>query len=96
MSVVVAASQAKREVCIALFNRELHKNNRCPGNYDVDYRHGWFYWQYGATEEQHAQRPELTAEADEIIRTGSHTVMYSPNWNTYVLVPTEHHEEDDE
>jgi len=84
---IKATDQGKQEFCIALFNRNLHKNNKCPGNYSVDYRNGWFYWAYGNHDECHAQRPELTAEADELMRSGSHEVWYSDLWNTYVLMP---------
>lgn len=84
--VVMAASQEKREFCIAIFNRELHKNSICPANHDVDYDRGWFYMDGNC-----GQRPELTAEAESIMESGSHCVGYWQGANTYVLVPN--HEE---
>ena len=80
--VVQASNQTKREFCVAIFNRELHKNSICPANHDVDYGHSWFY--FDGTPQQ---RPELTAEAEEIMESGSHYVGYWREANTYVLVP---------
>lgn len=89
--IVQATHQTKREFCIAVFNRTLDSNSICPANHDVDYDRGWFYMD-GACE----QRPELTAEAVEIMRSGSHYVGYWALGNTYVLVPDLSFEETDE
>jgi len=78
---IIASVQTKREFCIALFNRQLHANSMCPGNHDVDYSHSWFY----CDNDPPCQYPEITAEADEIMTSGSHIVCYSNMWNTYVL-----------
>lgn len=86
---VKAARQTKREFCIAVLNRELHKNSRCPGNYSVDYAHGWFTSQYGSHEPIKMQRPDLTAEADRIMRDGMQQVGYQSGWNTFVLMQRE-------
>ena len=77
---VVAASQTKREFCIALLNRRLHKNNICPGNHNVGYFNGWFN-----IDDEQFRDPDLTAEADKIMKAGTHRVLYSEVWNTYVL-----------
>jgi len=82
--VAPASKQGKREFCIALFNRELNDNNCCPGNYDVDYHNGWFYWAYGNHDQQKAQRPDLTAEAERLMKAGV-TVYYSTQYNSYVF-----------
>ncbi len=83
---VKATDQTKREFCIAIYNRELHKNSCCPGNYSVDYDRGWFTVQYGNNEPEKFQRPELTAEADKVMKDGSKIVGYQSTWNTFVLV----------
>lgn len=51
--VVRASNQGKREFCVALFNRELHKNSICPGNHDVEYQFGWFYMD-GSCDRRHS------------------------------------------
>lgn len=79
--VVRASNQAKREFCIAIMNRNLHANSICPGNHEVDYHNGWFYF-----DGRPSQRPELTAEVDKIMKNGYYYVGYSRVWNTYVLV----------
>lgn len=86
---VRAAYQTKREFCIALLNRRLHENSICPGNHDVDYRHGWFYYDGSPS-----RCPELTAEADEIMASGSHYVGYSSAFNTYLLIANPSEDED--
>ncbi len=77
---VLASNQTKREFCIALFNRQLHKNSICPGNHEVDYNRGWFYM-----DGRCFHRPELTSQVDEIMENQEYVVYYSPVWNTYVL-----------
>lgn len=67
-------------------NRNLHANSICPGNHEVDYCRGWFYFD-GKPE----QRPELTAEVDDIMRNGYYYVGYSRVWNTYVLIDDVEH-----
>ena len=79
--IVRAVYQTKRELCVALFNRQLNAHGICPGNHSVEYSHGWFY----CDDDSPHQRPELTEEADEIIANGSYVVYYSSVWNTYVL-----------
>ena len=74
-----AADQTKGTMCISLFNRELHKRSICPGNHEVCYSHGWFYF-----DGKPSRRPELTAEADRLLAQGV-IVYYSPTWNTYVI-----------
>ena len=81
---IAASEQSKRTMCIALFNRDLHQSNRCPGNYNVEYGHGWFYFRYGCQEMNKVQRPELTAEAEQKLREG-YEVLYSDTFNTYLL-----------
>ena len=82
---VRAKYQTKRAMCIALFNRYLHQNSWCPANYDVDYGHGWFYVKRGRQESYPPQhRMDITAEAEKKLREG-YEVLYSPEWNTYVL-----------
>ena len=71
----------KAKICIALLNAELDSHALCPGNYDVEYAHGWFY-----VDEAKFQRPDLTAQADKILRDKTHHVKYSRVWNTFVLV----------
>jgi hypothetical protein len=78
--VVPASEQTKETMCIALFNRELHARSICPGNHDVCYGRGWFYF-----DSKPRHRPDLTVQAEELLRQGE-TVYYSPLWNTYVLV----------
>lgn len=77
----VSDDQSKRAFCIAIFNRELNKRNICPANHDVDYANGWFYMDG----ENVGQRPDYTAEADQMMKTGSHRVLYWPEGNTYVI-----------
>jgi hypothetical protein len=77
--IVKAADQGKREFCIALFNRFLHKTNRCPANHEVDYANGWFY-----LDGKKFHRPELTVEADQLMRAGA-TVFFWNEGNTFVL-----------
>ena len=84
--IVMAAYQEKHEFCIAVFNRSLNENSICPANHNIDYGHGWFY-----LDDNCDQRPELTAEAERIMKSGSHCVGYWQEANTYVLVPN--HEE---
>lgn len=87
---VKAKDQTKRTMAIALFNRDLHKNNICPGNHEVDYNRGWFYFDSGKADRHgkevgyRTQDKKLTAEADEKLKEG-YEVLYSPVWNTYVL-----------
>lgn len=78
---VRAAEQSKRTLCIALFNRQLHANNICPANHEVAYDCGWFYMDGKNV----GHRPELTAEADEIMRSGRYVVLYWEEGNTFVL-----------
>lgn len=81
--------QTKRNACKAALAERLHANSRCPGNYWIDYGHGWFYLTYGTEEEQCFQEPELTARAEELLEihteTGEDTIMFSTVWNTYVV-----------
>ena len=79
--IVKAADQTKREYCIAVMNRLLHNNGICPGNHEVDYGHGWFYYD-GEPE----QRPELTEQANEEMANPNVQVGYSRVWNTYILL----------
>ena len=81
---VPASEQSKRTMCIALYNRDLHANNCCPGNYDVEYSHGWFHAKRGTDETQIFRKPQLTAEADQKLAEG-YEVLYSDVWNTFVL-----------
>lgn len=81
--------QTKHNACKAALAERLHANNRCPGNYLIDYRHGWFYLVYGPEETEHFQDPELTARAEELLEihkeTGEDTILFSTVWNTYVV-----------
>lgn len=82
--IVKASKQGKPEFCQAIFNRELHANSICPANHDVDYQNGWFYFDGSPR-----QRPDLTAEVDEIMKTGTHVVGYWQQANAYILLPNE-------
>ena len=79
--IIPASERIKANFCVALLNRELHRNNICPGNHSVGYNHGWFTIDDGRP----FRRPELTREADELLKRGT-IVYFSPIWNTYVLV----------
>ena len=80
--IVRATDQTKHEFCVAVFNRMLDDNQICPYNHSVDYNCGWFYFD----DDPPQQRPELTAEADKLMRSGSHYVGYWREANTYVLL----------
>lgn len=88
---LVKAEQNKREYCIAVMNRLMHKNNICPGNHDVDYRNGWFY----CDDQSPEQRPELTEQAEQEMNNPEFIVAYSSVWNTYVIMDNPDYEYDD-
>lgn len=77
---VKARDQEKNEFCVALYNRELDKNNMCPANHEVEYQNGWFY----LDGKNVGHRPELTAEADQLLESSA-TVWYWQEGNTFVL-----------
>jgi len=70
----------KREVCIALFNRYLHSHSYCPANHEVDYAYGWFRF-----DDKVLRRPDLTAEADVILKSHKDAIWFSESFNTYLL-----------
>lgn len=86
---VKAADQTKREYCIAVANRHLHAISICPGNHDVDYGHGWFYF-----DGKPSQKPEWTAEAEQEMNNPQVCVGYSRGWNTYVLMDNWENDDD--
>lgn len=79
-----AYEQSKRTMCIALYNRELNRSNICPANHEVDYGHGWFYFDHGKDDGRVFHRPDLTGEAEQKLAEG-YEILYWPEGNTYVL-----------
>lgn len=81
--ITTASEQTRRTLCIAIQNHFLHQRSICPGNHEVDYCRGWFYFD-GVPRRD----PELSQKADELqprLEAGQITVYFSPTWNTYVL-----------
>lgn len=73
-------AEQKRQLCIALFNAELRKVGICPGNHEVYYDRGWFF-----CDGRIFHRPDITGQADLLIKKGQAKVRFSPQYNTYVL-----------
>jgi hypothetical protein len=80
--IVPASDQGKHEFCVAVLNARLHKNSICPANHDVSYGHGWFQ----IDDNDPFQDPELTAEAERVMKEGHKMVGYWQEGNCYILM----------
>ena len=78
---VKCQDQSKSAFCQAIFNRHLNSESVCPANHEVSYSNGWFY--FDKNEPFH--KPEWTKLAEEMIKNKTHTVLYWPEGNCYVL-----------
>jgi hypothetical protein len=67
-------------LCIALYNRELHVKHMCPGNHEVDYKKGWFKLDGGKA----FRRPDIIQKAKELVEEKT-DVYYCSSFNTFVM-----------
>ena len=87
--IVPASNQTKHEFCVALLNARLHKNSICPANHTVSYSYGWFQ----IDDQAPFQDPELTAEAERVMKERRQRVGYWQEGNCYILIDNPEFEE---
>lgn len=82
--------QNKANACIAALTERMHEDSLCPGNYNINYNHGWFQLEYGSNTFQPFRDKNLQLRANELLRrykkTGNPTIGFSTIWNTYVVL----------
>lgn len=74
--------EAFERVVIALWSEKLHARSICPGNHNLEYDNGWFYFD----QDKPFQWPELIAEARALYNSGVSAHIghdYGGNW--YIL-----------
>lgn len=67
MNKALNKSQSLYCIIMALWKSRLHDNSICQFNHDLDYSHGWFYF-----DDEPAQRmPEIVAKAKRLQSGGA-------------------------